>query len=123
MIRIQTLILAFQHLLFRLNLENFELEGFEVKLGNYAPPLKPLTLVVSTSGFATLLATKTRHLKLLMIKSKPIKVQRIDLSICLTRLFCQNSEYENPSLIQRGVNLEKNTTVKILKVFQLRSFW
>ena len=45
-----------------------------------------------------------------------VKAQRNDLSINLTRLFCDNSDYESLQLIQSGINLEKDTTIKILKV-------
>ena len=45
-----------------------------------------------------------------------IKAQRNDLSINLTRLFCENSDYESLRLMQSGINLEKDTTIKILKV-------
>ena len=45
-----------------------------------------------------------------------VKAQRNDLSINLTRLFCDNSDYESLQLVQSGINLEKDTTIKILKV-------
>ena len=45
-----------------------------------------------------------------------VKAQRNDLSINLTRLFCDNSDYESLQLIQSGINLEKDTTIKMLKV-------
>merc|ERR1712131_56867 len=44
-----------------------------------------------------------------------VKAQRNDLSINLTRLFCQNSDYESLELIQTGINMEKNATMKIVK--------
>ena len=49
---------------------------------------------------------------------KPLKVERIDLSLGLTHLFCQNSDYETLELVQNGMNLEKTTTIKILQVLQ-----
>ena len=48
---------------------------------------------------------------------KTITVERSDLSIGLTQLFCQNSDYEILELIQDGINLEKMTTLQILEVF------
>lgn len=63
---------------------------------------------------------KFQALKRLTVMLKTIKAQRIDLFLCLSRLFCQNNEYKNLELIQNGVNLEKYITVKILKVFQFQ---
>ena len=63
MIRIQLLILAYQHLLLGPNLENLaSWLGFN-SYSYHAPPLKSLNnyiLVVSTSGFATLSLTITQ---------------------------------------------------------------
>ena len=52
----------------------------------------------------------------LMSTSKTITVQRIDLSLGLTQLFCENSDYETLRLINGGINLEKKTAIEILQV-------
>ena len=52
----------------------------------------------------------------LMSTSKTITVQRIDLSLGLTQLFCENSDYETLRLINGGINLEKKTAIGILQV-------
>merc|ERR1711917_119867 len=44
-----------------------------------------------------------------------IQVQRIDLSLGLTQLFCENSDYETLRLINGGINLEKKTAIGILQ--------
>ena len=54
---------------------------------------------------------------MLMSTSKTITVERFDLSLGLTHLFCQNSDYETLRLINDGINLEKKTAIGILQVF------
>ena len=52
----------------------------------------------------------------LMSTSKTITVQRIDLSLGLTQLFCENSDYETLKLIHGGINLEKKMAIGLLQV-------
>lgn len=46
-----------------------------------------------------------------------LKVKRIDLSLEITKMFCQNSDYETMVLIQNGINLDKRTSINVLEVY------
>ena len=54
---------------------------------------------------------------------KTITVERINLSLGLTKLFCQNSDYDTLKLIQDGINLDKKAAIKILEVFCASQTW
>merc|ERR1711990_923089 len=57
---------------------------------------------------------KTRS-KRKRFRCQNIPVERFDLSLGLTHLFCQNSDYETLRLINDGINLEKKTAIGILQ--------
>jgi len=44
-----------------------------------------------------------------------VQVKRLDLSLCLTQLFCQHSDYGILELIQAGINCEKKAIITILE--------
>ena len=78
--------------------------------------------LLSTAGTSTscggLLAISSFVVLVVVLTStsKTITVQRIDLSLGLTHLFCENSDYETLRLINGGINLEKKTAIGILQV-------
>merc|ERR1711990_323178 len=57
---------------------------------------------------------KTRS-KRKRFRCQNIPVERFNLSLGLTHLFCQNSDYETLRLINDGINLEKKTAIGILQ--------
>merc|ERR1711990_1157783 len=57
---------------------------------------------------------KTRS-KRKRFRCQNIPVERFDLSLGLTHLFCQNSDYELLRLINDGINLEKKTAIGIFQ--------
>ena len=53
-----------------------------------------------------------------MSLKEPFKVQRIDISLELSLLFCQNRKYEMTQFISDGINLHQETVFKVAKVIQ-----
>merc|ERR1719447_757325 len=49
------------------------------------------------------------------LRAENIKVQRIDLSLELSLLFCQNAKYEMTQFISDGINLHQETVLKFAK--------
>ena len=56
-----------------------------------------------------------------MSLKEPFEVQRLDISLELSLLFCQNRKYEMTQFISDGINLHQETIFKLAKVIQRRA--